>query len=722
MLNEFTSLFPCRLDSAVKRTGTTIWKQVSRFHYLSDQEIIDSIQSVSRLCRAVSFDTKTRFLVLSIPANSQFRNAVSLAQIRRELQGVCIETAAYQFEDSWYLYIYFSRTVNYRETADILKGWFDASCYQTGENVLQVLPTDVPLPLPLQPGFSWLDDDGNILTKREDLPLKTALELFHSDISKFETDPEVLERIKPLVRTAQPLSRQPDNSSSKPGSVHLSGPHSNPLELLQPEFISIQFEPESLTPAVMSESFKSDSAPINSVTDFVDSVTYSLEPIPETLKLSPVPDLSKSESAPPDPTTSSIRPEPETTSFEPSLHPIEPKPAPLSSVPVQMQPTTDHCQTRHIAELQFATEMQHSEGLEFQSLQSSCEPDLWRLLSESLDLDLDRQAPVNPAPAKPVNQYNQQRTDTPENIQSIALVELTTENVQFQEPEALEPGPEAHTDAPEALEAPPKIPQQDPDLLKPVPGFLEIEPESFDFEPVLTTSEPDLLGVDVPPHKADLELLQLQQSPLSPEPELIQSEHATRGPEPKIHSPIVEVIHPELAPRERQPRLRKSRTKTRKQEPVPTPDLPEPDSCPGSVPHSAPPLAVKRAKSSAPEKRSKKLSKTYSRNHSRPQSDNEPVAKSAPSRACSEPTRTQVRTQPGTAKSTRLPPDSAATSSGSSGYGLTSSGSRSFGTDPDNPQSAPSPPRFGTRRTRDGIQLILFPDLFTCERAPPDTG
>ena len=62
----------------------------------------------------------------------------------------------------------------------------------SGPNSLFVFPGAKPLPLPLQIGFAWLDDQAAIATSREVLSLEQAVESFLGDMATNANDWKVV--------------------------------------------------------------------------------------------------------------------------------------------------------------------------------------------------------------------------------------------------------------------------------------------------------------------------------------------------------------------------------------------------------------------------------------------------------------------------------------------------------------------------------------------------
>src|SRR4051812_33927000 len=56
------------------------------------------------------------------------------------------------------------------------------------DDKLLVYPSDVALPLPLQRGFVWLNEDLQPIVSRTEIALDSALALFCSEVSRYATE------------------------------------------------------------------------------------------------------------------------------------------------------------------------------------------------------------------------------------------------------------------------------------------------------------------------------------------------------------------------------------------------------------------------------------------------------------------------------------------------------------------------------------------------------
>lgn len=105
--------------------------------------------------------------MLDIDAGSQYHNELGLARIKHALCSVGLTAPAfYQSSHSggWHVYHFFSEWVETEALQERLKNWLRAEGFE--------------LRLPLQSGFAWLDEHGEIQLRREDLSANQALAKF----------------------------------------------------------------------------------------------------------------------------------------------------------------------------------------------------------------------------------------------------------------------------------------------------------------------------------------------------------------------------------------------------------------------------------------------------------------------------------------------------------------------------------------------------------------
>jgi len=190
----FCALFPDRLDSIVRPVDGAGWRPVSRFYSLSDEDIQECISRSAKSLRAVMSGPRTRFTVLTIAAGSELYDLAGLARIKEALERIgVVKTKLYKASgsDDWQIFFWWTEWVKSREVEKLFSEWLVEIGF-IGAHSLFVFPGTKPLPLPLQPGFAWLDARANVATPRDELSLEQAMEAFLNDVGNGTNDWQVV--------------------------------------------------------------------------------------------------------------------------------------------------------------------------------------------------------------------------------------------------------------------------------------------------------------------------------------------------------------------------------------------------------------------------------------------------------------------------------------------------------------------------------------------------
>lgn len=196
LTTQFLSLFRNRfstLSKQIKDSGR--WIELSRYHNLTDEEILEAIGTESKVLRAVSADDVTDFLVITIQAVSYYSSQDGLNRLRHCLKSSGVErTKLYQSSDecALHLFIFLDQPAPSFEAAELLSKSLRRYGVVPGTAGLNVFPSQDGFCLPLQPGFAWLNDDGQVIVAREQITIEAALALFFADFQKNRISSEAL--------------------------------------------------------------------------------------------------------------------------------------------------------------------------------------------------------------------------------------------------------------------------------------------------------------------------------------------------------------------------------------------------------------------------------------------------------------------------------------------------------------------------------------------------
>jgi hypothetical protein len=154
---------------------------------LSDGQILGVMSDQGRgLLRGCYFGEQTQHAVLDIDAGSQYHTGEALTKLLQEFSLLGLNLVPYRSSESggWHLYCYFDSAVRSQEVEVTIKSYLLARGYQIKSGTLEIFPSGNALRLPLQPGFGWLDPDGNLEVSREELTEGQALVLLFNDIEE----------------------------------------------------------------------------------------------------------------------------------------------------------------------------------------------------------------------------------------------------------------------------------------------------------------------------------------------------------------------------------------------------------------------------------------------------------------------------------------------------------------------------------------------------------
>jgi len=189
------------------RRDAFIWKTYEQERWqkatgpLLDAQILGVASDEGRgLFRGCYWSHKTRHAVLDLDIQSRYHNAAELQKLQAHLAAVGLYAITYQSSRSggWHLYLPFSDWVESDEVNRTLKIWLKSLGYEITSGQLEIFPSGNALRLPLQKGFAWLNCDGSIKVRREEIREDEALASFLSD---FEENSRNWQNAKTLIKS-----------------------------------------------------------------------------------------------------------------------------------------------------------------------------------------------------------------------------------------------------------------------------------------------------------------------------------------------------------------------------------------------------------------------------------------------------------------------------------------------------------------------------------------
>jgi len=194
LFKQYLGLFPGRGNSLLRKVGGGQFRRMSQYHYLSDDEIRESLSNDPSYVRACCLDTKTSFVVVGIPATSRYNDTAQFARLLDALTSCGFKPKSYKAADcdDIQIYLSFTESVDSSAVQKKLSSQLMHLGFEVSPDTLIVHSIDQAFPLPLQAGFCWLNDNLTIKLRREDISLESALALFVADLSRSAVPPAIL--------------------------------------------------------------------------------------------------------------------------------------------------------------------------------------------------------------------------------------------------------------------------------------------------------------------------------------------------------------------------------------------------------------------------------------------------------------------------------------------------------------------------------------------------
>ena len=142
---------------------------------------------------------QTRFAVLDIDQGSKYHSPLELQKLQTKLAAVELKATTYRSSDSngWHLYLFWQDWADCGDLQETLKAWLYSQGYEIRNGTLEIFPSGNGLRLPMQPGFAWLDDNGEVIAERKELAIEAAISRFLCELKNNAND---WEKSKSLIK------------------------------------------------------------------------------------------------------------------------------------------------------------------------------------------------------------------------------------------------------------------------------------------------------------------------------------------------------------------------------------------------------------------------------------------------------------------------------------------------------------------------------------------
>lgn len=184
-------LFASRFGSRLSTTGTDVWRSLSQFYALSDEELLASLDNGSRAYRALCIDDREAFLLFSFSPQGRAEDAAlwqAFCDAMSRLSVTNLRLFQLSEESDYQVYLHFEKLGKIAPLQELFTNYL-AFC---GLEKVKVHGVGEYFVLPLQSGFRWMNEAVQPVVARREMSLEVACNFFLAEILKSTICSELL--------------------------------------------------------------------------------------------------------------------------------------------------------------------------------------------------------------------------------------------------------------------------------------------------------------------------------------------------------------------------------------------------------------------------------------------------------------------------------------------------------------------------------------------------
>lgn len=171
--------------------GSNNWRSLSKFHAISDADILASIEKDAKQLRALSLDDKESFLVFTFESFERSSDMVIWTRLLENLARIgIVGPRLFQVneESDYQIYLALDKCVKIAPIAKL----FEEYLHFYGSGLVRVLTPGNHFVLPLQAGFRWMNESVQPVVARREMSTDVALNFFVTEVTKTLIDTDAL--------------------------------------------------------------------------------------------------------------------------------------------------------------------------------------------------------------------------------------------------------------------------------------------------------------------------------------------------------------------------------------------------------------------------------------------------------------------------------------------------------------------------------------------------
>lgn len=176
-------LFASRFGSRLSTTGTDVWRSLSQFYALSDEELLASIENGAKTYRALCIDDREAFLLFSFSPQGREEDVMVWQAFTEAMARLGVNNLRlFQLSeaDDYQVYLHFEKLSKIAPLQELFSAYLAAS----GLERVKVHGAGDYFVLPLQSGFRWMNEAVQPVVARREMSLEVACNFFLAELLK----------------------------------------------------------------------------------------------------------------------------------------------------------------------------------------------------------------------------------------------------------------------------------------------------------------------------------------------------------------------------------------------------------------------------------------------------------------------------------------------------------------------------------------------------------
>lgn len=176
-------LFASRFGSRLSTAGTDVWRSLSQFYALSDEELLASIENGAKTYRALCIDDREAFLLFSFSPQGREEDVMVWQAFTEAMARLGVNNLRlFQLSeaDDYQVYLHFEKLSKIAPLQELFSAYLAAS----GLERVKVHGAGDYFVLPLQSGFRWMNEAVQPVVARREMSLEVACNFFLAELLK----------------------------------------------------------------------------------------------------------------------------------------------------------------------------------------------------------------------------------------------------------------------------------------------------------------------------------------------------------------------------------------------------------------------------------------------------------------------------------------------------------------------------------------------------------